>query len=74
MYPNPVKDFVIINTQEAVKNIEIYDISGKFIHEELIIGTPNTIEISTEKLATGTYFVKIKTESGATAVKKMVKG
>ncbi|MFK7750823.1 MAG: T9SS type A sorting domain-containing protein, partial [Kordia sp.] len=74
MYPNPVKDVVIIKTKETIENIKIYDISGKFIQEETFTGTQSTIEIKTSKLAQGTYFVKIETESGAVLVKKMVKG
>jgi uncharacterized repeat protein (TIGR01451 family) len=74
MYPNPVKDKLILITKEAIKSIKIYDISGKFIQEEINLGTGNTIEISTSALATGTYFVKIETESGLTSVKKLVKG
>ncbi|AXG68392.1 internalin-J [Kordia sp. SMS9] len=74
MYPNPVKDVVIISTREVIETIRIYDISGKFIQEASFTGTQNSIEITTSKLAQGTYFVKIKTVSGAVSVKKMVKG
>ena len=74
MYPNPVKDIVIIRTQEAIESIKIYDISGKFIQEEPIARTLNTIEINTSRLAQGTYFVQLKTESGAISIKKMIKG
>ncbi|WP_298520107.1 leucine-rich repeat domain-containing protein [uncultured Kordia sp.] len=73
MYPNPVKDLVIIKTKEAIESIKIFDISGKFIQEEALTTTQNTIEISTSKLAQGTYFVKIETTSGTILVKKMVK-
>jgi uncharacterized repeat protein (TIGR01451 family) len=73
MYPNPVKDRLIIKTKEAIESIKIYDISGKFIKEETSLETGNTIEISTSALTTGTYFVKIETESGLTSVKKLVK-
>jgi uncharacterized repeat protein (TIGR01451 family) len=73
MYPNPVKDRLIIKTKEAIESIKVYDISGKFIKEETSLETGNTIEISTSALTTGTYFVKIETESGLTSVKKLVK-
>ncbi|MEM6721760.1 MAG: T9SS type A sorting domain-containing protein [Bacteroidota bacterium] len=74
IYPNPVKDRFTIQTKEAIETIRMYDISGKFIQEEIITGTPNTIQITTANLATGTYFVKIETESGLVSVKKLVKG
>lgn len=74
MYPNPVKDVVSIKTKETIESIKIYAISGKFIYEKSFTGIQNTIEIETSKLAQGTYFVKIETESGAVMVKKMVKG
>jgi uncharacterized repeat protein (TIGR01451 family) len=73
MYPNPVKDRLIIKTKEAIESIKIYDISGKFIKEETSLETGNTIEISTSALTTGTYFMKIETKSGALVVKKLVK-
>ncbi|MEM6685104.1 MAG: T9SS type A sorting domain-containing protein [Bacteroidota bacterium] len=74
MYPNPVKDVLTIKTQEAIESLKIYDISGKFILEEIITGAPTTIELQTSTLALGTYFVKIKTESGLVSIKKLVKG
>lgn len=74
MYPNPVKDIVIIKTKETIESIHIFDISGKLIQKHSFTGIQNTIEIATSKLAQGTYFVKIETESGAILVKKIVKG
>ncbi|WP_053002267.1 T9SS type A sorting domain-containing protein [Kordia jejudonensis] len=73
MYPNPVKDMLIIKTKEAIETIKIYDISGRLIRQTAYTATQNTIEITTAKFTTGTYFINIKTVSNATLVKKMIK-
>jgi uncharacterized repeat protein (TIGR01451 family) len=74
IYPNPVKDILMIHTKEAIETITIYDIAGRIMQQNAYSGIQNTIEIATTKFTQGTYFVKIKTASGATLVKKIVKG
>ncbi|QHI37117.1 Internalin-J [Kordia antarctica] len=73
IYPNPVEDVLVIKTKETIETISIYDIAGRLIQQNSYSGTQNSIEISTRKFTQGTYFVKIKTASGATLVKKIVK-
>ena len=72
IYPNPSQDKLFINGLDAIKSVSIYDISGRLVNEVALIGTRNNIEISTEKLGQGAYFVKVKTDAGEFA-KKMVK-
>lgn len=61
VYPNPVTDIVNIQSEdEIVKNIEINDVNGKLIPLQSI--SQQTIDISS--LASGTYFVKIKSDKG----------
>ncbi len=57
IFPNPTNGIINIETQEQIEKITILDISGKIILE-----TTNT-EIDLSKQKTGTYFVKIETES-----------
>jgi len=72
IYPNPSQDKLFIKGLEAIKSVSIYDISGRLINEVSLIGTRTNIEISTEKLGQGAYFVKVKTNVGE-FVKKVVK-
>ncbi len=72
IYPNPSQDKLFIKGLDAIKSVTIYDISGRLINEVSLIGTRNNIEISTEKLGQGAYFVKVKTDVGE-FVKKIVK-
>ena len=72
LYPNPTTHSFTLKSKQVIKQIFIYDISGRLINELAIIGTKTEITMSTEALSIGTYFVKIKTETGET-VKKVIK-
>jgi len=72
LYPNPTTHSFTLKSKQEIKQISIYDISGRLINELAIIGTKTEITMSTEALSTGTYFVKTKTEKGET-VKKVIK-
>ena len=67
LYPNPVKDYLFIDTNETIVNIEIYSINGK------LIATPsNTDKIDFSSFSKGVYLVKLITTNGA-EVKKVIK-
>jgi hypothetical protein len=72
IYPNPASDIITIDTKtEIIESIKIFDISGKLIND---YGNSYS---SSEKLdisnyAKGTYFLKVKTESGLTTKKIVV--
>ena len=66
------KDKLFIEGIITIKSVTIYDISGRLINQVSYLGNHNNIEISTEKLSEGTYFVKVKTDVGE-FVKKVVK-
>ena len=57
MYPNPaVHQITIENSDSELKQIEIYDISGKMIQQKQLSGVNTTVDLS--GFASGTYFVK----------------
>lgn len=61
VFPNPVSDelhFLFTEENDALKNISIYDISGKQVLSEK---TRNN-SINVEKLEKGSYFIKINSE------------
>lgn len=63
IYPNPAKNEFFINFPSNTLgkvNVEIYDMSGKLVSSEDKISPEDKKSISTERLTTGTYIVKVK--------------
>ena len=63
-YPNPVQNtlFVITNdTYGTSVPVEIYDVSGKLIFSKTYDQTQNTLEIDVSNIASGFFFLKIRT-------------
>lgn len=62
IYPNPVNDLFTIASVNLIRNIEVYDMTGK----QLTALTPdsNTIVINFAKYSSGIYLVKITGETG----------
>lgn len=68
--PHPFADFVSVYANDAIKNIAVYDISGKIVYQTTdIIG--NKIFFK-NKLAKGMYIFKI-VSTGGTVIKKLGK-
>jgi len=58
IYPNPVKDFLIIENEELIiSNIQIFNLSGKVLISKQ--NNSNKVNIDASKLEKGIYFVKI---------------
>lgn len=62
IYPNPVKDVLNINTSHLIKNVTIYDITGKAVQN---LSRIQNNQISTESLSVGIYILKIETDLGS---------
>ncbi|MCE4065478.1 T9SS type A sorting domain-containing protein [Chryseobacterium gleum] len=69
VYPNPTSSILFFEGKDQVKNIIVFDISGK-IFKNIENSKSNTIDIS--DLAKGIYFIKIISEN-TTYVKKVIK-
>ncbi|WEK69510.1 MAG: T9SS type A sorting domain-containing protein [Candidatus Chryseobacterium colombiense] len=67
VYPNPTSDYIHIDTKDKIKQIALYDVSGKKISATL-----NNNNIDLRGLPTGSYFLSLETERG-TVVKKIIK-
>ena len=64
IYPNPADDFIIVsinNELEIIFSIQIVDITGRIIIEQLVDNGDNEIKFSTSEIASGFYIVRIKT-------------
>lgn len=68
VFPNPVHDFFMIETSHTLKKIEIYNITGKQVYDQV---EPD-FQVSTADLSPGIYFLRIDTDAG-TIVKKIVR-
>jgi hypothetical protein len=65
IYPNPVQNSFMIQSENLVKSIAILDNTGKRI-ELPIVALNNNVKVNTETLPTGIYHVQVLTENGAT--------
>lgn len=69
VYPNPVSDFLKINSTKDFKDYEIIDTSGKIISKNPI----SSNEISISHLTSGNYFIKLKDLQGNVIFLKFIK-
>ena len=56
-YPNPVKNTLILNAQNNIENVKIFNMLG----QEVMNAKPQTLnsDLNMSNLETGTYFVKV---------------
>ena len=62
--PNPVVDYVSVNTTATNSIMEVYAITGELVLSFELNGTNNRVDLS--ELASGTYIVKVSTENSNT--------
>ncbi|WP_055435859.1 DUF7619 domain-containing protein [Lacinutrix algicola] len=70
VYPNPVKDVVIISAKDNIKSVALFDVSGRVLQTK--ITTSKELKLDLSSRASGVYFVKITTEKGI-KVEKILK-
>lgn len=68
MYPNPVKDMLNINTQEALQKIEVADLLGRTV----LIKEHVNKSVNFSSLNRGVYVLKLTSEKGI-STKKIIK-
>ncbi len=75
-YPNPAKDYTIIEYEipkgENEAEIQIYNMNGQLIKTYKVDKTFNYLRISTNELSNGTYIYNIKTQKGISKGKKLI--
>jgi uncharacterized Ntn-hydrolase superfamily protein len=72
IYPNPVQDVLTVQYDISllVKNIAIIDIQGKIISQKEAIGSRfKTLNIDTEALKNGVYFLRVTALQGIATIK-----
>jgi len=67
LYPNPVKDFININSTAKVNKVSLYNADGKILLED------NSTKINLSKLQPGVYLMKIDFADGKSETQKVIK-
>lgn len=71
-YPNPAFNELNVHANgELIEKIEITNINGQIVHEELVFNTDHKIDIS--RFNEGIYFVKVSTSKGIKTNKIIVR-
>ena len=69
VYPNPVSDNLVIETEANIEAVTIYTVTGVVVYSEVDFNN-NTIDVS--DFANGVYIMKVRTENGE-AVQRFIK-
>ena len=74
LYPNPNNGEFSIEYTSLPENcyLEIYELSGKFVYNQELLNTSNSIIIHLEELGSGLYIYKIKSTEGLLKTGKLV--
>jgi len=67
VYPNPVVDYLYINNDSRIKDIEVYNVSGQRILSETINAEKGSVDL--RRAAAGVYILKVNTEKGSQSLK-----
>lgn len=70
-YPNPTKDSWNIQTTENIKNVQVFNITGRLVKEVKV--NASEAQISSNGLARGVYLAKISNEADQTKTIKLIK-
>ncbi|MCQ2260913.1 MAG: T9SS type A sorting domain-containing protein [Bacteroidales bacterium] len=71
LMPNPATDWVKVTSDKELRYIEIFDLQGRLLQNEVLHGNETDVDIS--RLSAGTYCARILTIEGRTARKLVVK-
>ena len=72
LYPNPTGNVLNLSIQDGqAQEWVLLDVYGKTISRQLIQG--NEVQLNTENLSNGTYFMHVQFENGTRSVKSFVK-
>jgi hypothetical protein len=77
MFPNPASNFLTIvlpnDSHNSKVTIEIYTLLGRSIHITPIINNDKSLTLPIDNLASGSYFLRILSDNGATYKAKFIK-
>lgn len=70
-YPNPATDFIVVEANERIRKIELFDANGSLVINENPDQTKHIL--NTDKLPAGVYLAKIMTQKAVKTVKVIKK-
>ena len=73
LYPNPVSDYLSIETNHVIKLLEIYDLQGRLQKTLTPLVGSSLQKIDISALNSGVYVIRIGLKSGAVIDKKIIK-
>ncbi len=73
LFPNPITDKTVftLTSSSVINKIEIYSIDGKLILNETT--NTNKVEVSTDNIPSGFFFVKVISDNGNVSILKALK-
>ncbi|MGN7706151.1 T9SS type A sorting domain-containing protein [Chryseobacterium sp. JV274] len=66
-YPNPVVDYLYINNDSRIKDVEVYNVSGQKMLNETINAEKGSVDM--RRAPAGIYILKVNTERGSQPLK-----
>ncbi|MEY4875258.1 MAG: hypothetical protein RL708_407 [Bacteroidota bacterium] len=73
VYPNPVSQSIVISHQSLVNTIEITDVLGRVVFQQIKNSLTQQIQIDVSSLSNGIYFIKAIDKNGNVMNAKFVK-
>ncbi|UKB80429.1 T9SS type A sorting domain-containing protein [Chryseobacterium sp. MEBOG07] len=70
-YPNPVVDYLYINNDSRIKDVEVYNVSGQRILSETINAEKGSVDM--RRAPAGVYILKVNAEKGSQSLKVIKK-
>lgn len=71
-YPNAVHNFINITASNSIQSASITDMNGRMIAQTLFTGSSNEQRVELAQLASGSYFVTVKSDVGEKVEKLIV--
>lgn len=72
VYPNPTEGRVVIEAQEMIQAIEVYNIMGQAIKRQQLVGTNYKQDVNLEDLQTGMYILQVYFDGNQRSVQKIM--
>ncbi len=73
IFPNPAKDMVSLSSELAIRKVELIDLNGRLLKSIQFSSAEAVLNLSTDNLSPGLYFVRTFLEDGRIAVNKLLK-
>ncbi|MDD2284701.1 MAG: family 16 glycosylhydrolase [Paludibacter sp.] len=70
IFPNPVSDFLVVESEEEIQNISIYNVTGQLLFQQNILPEK---KINLSELESGFYFIRLKFYDGSELVRQIIK-